>query len=78
MTHLMPRLKVGSVMVIIFGIQVAIWVFLPAISIWLAAGASLLWALTVTKFFTTGPNINFVTPLWVRRVRCLLLCAERG
>lgn len=46
--------------------QLSIWMFLTPVSFWLALISSFAFAALFLKFFTTGPNINFITPWWVR------------
>jgi len=83
MEHLVPRLKVGSVVLTIVGIQVAIWIVFLPISFWLALISNLVFATLATKFFTTGPNINFITPWWVRNdelffINCVMAGVNPG
>ncbi len=60
-------------------IQVLIWVVLLPISLLLAAVVSIAFAVAVIKFWTTGPGINFLTPLAVRYDDLFFIkCLEKG
>ncbi len=59
--------------------QLSIWILLTPISIWLALVSSLAFAVLFVKFFTTGPNINFITPWWVRNDDLFFInCVKAG
>lgn len=61
------------------GAHVAIWIALAPVSIGYAAAGSALLAVAGTKFFTTGPTINFLTPMAVRRDDLFFLnCVKQG
>ncbi len=73
------RIIILAIASIIVGGQVAVWTLLAPHSIWIAAVASTALALAVTKFFTTGPHVNFLTPMAVRHDDLFFThCIERG
>ena len=73
------RSLVLAIVVGLLGAHVAIWVSLAPVSIGYAVAASTLLAVAGTKFFTTGPTINFLTPMAVRRDDLFFLnCVKQG